>query len=149
MVPDGDWPGFAIQPADWANPISVEECITEKSLDYFCQNTKARLNREVSSNNLFRVNHQGILVRQVNLDSSQQVAVPKAPRPPWRATDVQYHAASVILAKDVGGCILHSASVFKMRSKQVSAHKNRSKLKPFPPRVPLESVALDILGPPP
>ena len=161
MLPEGDWPNYAILPADWAEPIPLEEWISEQSSDGFCKQVRTRMDEDPMSSNTFQVDHQGILVRKAGLDASQQVVVPETLRPRL-LTNCHYSATAghpggrrmydtmrrryywPTMPVDIYSTVRQCLSCTRNR---VAARKHRNEMRLFPPRIPLESVALDILGP--
>ena len=142
--------------------ISMEEIIKEQAEDAFCSQKRAELDSFHDGNHSrFSVNEDGILVRESPLDAVRQIVIPKSLRP--RLLHLQHvpplaghpggrrmyatmrqHFYWPLMAADTYNFVRQCQECAKER---ISHRKHASYLKLFPARAPLESVAIDILGP--
>ncbi len=109
----------------------------------------------------FARRNDGVIVRMAPLDESEQIVVPSAlgRRVLWTEprtggsgarrgiTDVRNHAARVLLAFHGRRCVPHGSSLCLMRQRSNRFAQAHDALALFPAQAPLESVAIDLLGP--
>ena len=141
-------------------PLTIEEIAEEQRVDYFCQTVLAR--QSESRDSTFFEDHQGVLKRRHSLDPNiVQVVVPRtlcarllslchipaiAGHPGqtrmYYALRRQYYwpHLGADVAATVRGCRTCAMNRVKLRK-----HLNRLRL--FPATRPLESLAMDMLGP--
>ena len=140
-------------------PITVEEIVQEQKLDSFCQTTLARMNRKRRSS--FYEDEHGVLRRKCPYDGQVQIVLPETLRP--RVLHLTHHS---LLAGHPGQTRLYNtlrrtyywphmaADVFatvrncgRCAKNRILLRKRTNYLRLFPATRPLESVAIDVLGP--
>jgi len=140
-------------------PITVEEWLHEQSLDSLCQNLQAEA--ESGKRTRFRMNEQGVLIREHPSNNNQQIVVPERLRP--RVLMLHHHPVVAghpgvrrmydtlrqgyywpTMIVEVFATVRACETCARDRA-PLSRHTNPLKL--FPAKRPLEDVAIDILGP--
>ena len=143
--------------------ISIEEFVTEQSTDPFCAQQRKLLDAapEDAKPSHYTINEEGLLVRESPLDRAKQIVVPQALQP--RLMHLQHvppiaghvggrrmyatmrqHFYWPLMASDTYNFVRQCDACAR---EQLATHRKASKLKLFPAKAPLESVAIDLLGP--
>ena len=140
--------------------ISIEEILREQRNDTFCQKRLAELDQGLRYSP-FHINEHGVLIRKSPLDETTQVVVPLSLRP--RLLHLQHVPPS---AGHPGGRRMYATlrhhyywphmaadtydfvkNCDKCAQERITLRRHASKLKLFPAKAPLESVAIDLMGP--
>ena len=139
------------------SPIRIEELIREQASDELCKS----LIGLTSEKSLFDVDERGLLIRVAPLDGVRQIVVPKALLP--KLLHLEHYPKTTghpgisrmlrtirrnyfwpSMAADVVRTVKQCDTCSRNR---VNLSKRTNPLKLFPANAPLESVAMDILGP--
>jgi hypothetical protein len=138
-------------------PIGIEEIMREQATDDLCR----RLRNKTSARSLFDTDERGILVRVAPLDGVRQIVVPAALVP--RLLHLEHYPRTVAhpgvtrmlrtirrtyfwpnMAEDVLETVRQCDACARNR---ITLSRRTNPLGLFPANAPLESVAMDILGP--
>ncbi len=140
-------------------PISAEEIRSAQEVDAFCKQTRQEI--ESGKPSLFGVDERGVLVRIAPLDGVRRVVVPENLRTKVvilahhtrlgghpGITRMYYTLRRIfywpMLMADVKHCC---QSCYACAKERTNLRRHTSPLKLFPAKRPLESVAIEILGP--
>ena len=146
----------AVPSVEMMQPITREELIQEQTADHYCQSILSELNRGKPLP--FMEDDTGVLVRTVTRNA--QMVVPEKLR-----LRVLYYGHYALLAGAPGGRKLYTTlrrdyywpslaidcyrtvrNCAECARNRIKLRKNSSKMRLFPAKAPLESIAMDILG---
>lgn len=140
-------------------PVTMEEIILEQAKDAFCCLKRTEMDRD--KNSPFQLNEEGALVRIAPFDSATQIVVPRTLRKrvlhsshyPTTAGHPGGRRMYYTLRRQYYWPQMSSETYTTARQcdlcakERIRQQKIASKMKLFPATAPLESVALDLLGP--
>ena len=154
---DDPLPALAVESDIELTPIGIEEIIREQATDDLCR----RLRNTIPSRSLFDIDERGLLVRVAPLDGARQIVAPTALLA--RLLHLEHYPRTVAhpgvtrmlrtmrrtyfwpnMAEDVLETVRQCDACARNR---ISLSRRTNPLGLFPANAPLESVAMDILGP--